>query len=425
MATIKFYLKDPKAKKQSMVLLSFSYDGKRLRSSAGISIDPKIWNQKKNTLKHQSSHLEEYQHAKAIIDRVERILFGFYQSQKEKGITPQPSTLKANLEATLFEEETPKDTIKDQSVMEVYDSFIESRTGTMKPATIKRYNTLRNYIKDYQAQYGAIGSFEDFNMVFFDQFTEWLMNRPNNNAHGKVKVGMVNDSLAKYVNTLRTFLKWALERGYHANTDYQGYKIKIATKNEIVKLTASEVIQLESFDLSDKPRLEKVRDLFLFGIYTGQRWSDIEAFEAGQIEEKGGVKYWKFRATKTEKIQIVPLTGKHTGKALGILEKHNYKLPKISSQKFNLYLKEVGKLAGISEEVTIERKQGNKFIKLTKPKYDFMASHMARRTAVSTLLQLGVAPTTVMKLTGHTDLRTMLKYEDTSTDELEAALANI
>ena len=54
-----------------------------------------------------------------------------------------------------------------------------------------------------------------------------------------------------------------------------------------------------------------------------------------------------------------------------------------------------------------------------------MTSHMARRTCVTILLQKGVPPTTVMKMTGHSDLRTLLKYESTTKDALADALENL
>jgi len=61
-------------------------------------------------------------------------------------------------------------------------------------------------------------------------------------------------------------------------------------------------------------------------------------------------------------------------------------------------------------------------IEIKKPKHSFMSSHMARRSCITILLQKGVAPTTVMKLSGHTDLKTLMKYENTSHDALVEAL---
>jgi site-specific recombinase XerD len=62
---------------------------------------------------------------------------------------------------------------------------------------------------------------------------------------------------------------------------------------------------------------------------------------------------------------------------------------------------------------------------IKKPKYAFMSSHMARRTCVTILLEKGVPPTTVKRLTGHKDLKTLMKYENTGKDALAEALKDI
>ena len=73
---------------------------------------------------------------------------------------------------------------------------------------------------------------------------------------------------------------------------------------------------------------------------------------------------------------------------------------------------------GIDTIVKIKRYSGNKLIELKKPKHKFMSSHMARRTCVTILLQRGTPPTIIMKLTGHSDLKTFMKYENTGKDAL-------
>ncbi|MBN2220615.1 MAG: integrase catalytic domain-containing protein [Vallitaleaceae bacterium] len=188
-------------------------------------------------------------------------------------------------------------------------------------------------------------------------------------------------------------------------------------KNEIVTLSEEELMRFYKKDLSNNPRLERVRDLFCFATFTGQRWSDIENFRKDDVKDG----WWVFESYKTKKITKMPLKG-FIAPALDILRKYDYELPKISSQKFNDYIKEAGSLAEINETVTIKRLSGNQRIKIKRPKHEFMSSHMARRSCVTILLQRGMPPTTVMKLTGHTDLKTLMKYENTGDDALVKAL---
>ena len=231
--------------------------------------------------------------------------------------------------------------------------------------------------------------------------------------------GLLDETISKYISALKTFMQWALDRNYHSNKDFQhnNFAAKKKTKHEIVTLSEEELMRLYKEDLSSNPRLERVRDLFCFATFTGQRWSDIETFRKEDVKDG----WWIFESYKTKKITKIPFKG-FIAPALEILKKYDYDLPRISSQKFNDYIKEVGAVAEINESITIKRMSGNQRIEIIRPKHEFMASHMARRSCVTILLQRGVPPTTIMKLTGHTDLKTLMKYENTSDDALLNAL---
>ncbi len=185
-------------------------------------------------------------------------------------------------------------------------------------------------------------------------------------------------------------------------------------------LTEAELLSLFTLDLSEAMRLERARDLFCFGAFTGQRWSDISNVSKEQIRSGA----WDFISTKTKKRIIVPLKG-FAASALTILEKYDYQFPIISAQKFNDYIKDAAKLAKIDSEVVIKRYSGREEVEFRAPKWQYVSSHMARRTFVTILLQRGVPATTIMKLTGHRDLRTLLKYENTSVDAAAEALESV
>jgi len=50
---------------------------------------------------------------------------------------------------------------------------------------------------------------------------------------------------------------------------------------------------------------------------------------------------------------------------------------------------------------------------------------MARRSCVTLLLESGVPATTIMKLTGHKNIKTLMKYENTSQEALNNALVGV
>ena len=133
---------------------------------------------------------------------------------------------------------------------------------------------------------------------------------------------------------------------------------------------------------------------------------------------------WVFRSVKTEKLMHVPFVG-WSAEAMLIAEKYNFRFPQYTSQYFNRALKLICRNAKINTVVRLTRWRGSQEIIIEKPKHEMVSSHTARRTSVSLLLAKGVPPTVVMKLTGHTDIKTMMKYERTTTDALEASLMQI
>lgn len=323
------------------------------------------------------------------------------------------------MDKTFIEKEEEK---INNDFFEVLDKFIKSSSGK-SILTIKKYMTIKKLLIEFKTQHKRMISFESMNLEFFDEFTSHLFNRPNQMSPDVN--GLKDDTVHKYITVLKTFLKWSLERGYHQNHIYQTFVPPRLRKHEIVTLTVEEISCLEELNLNKNGRLDRVRDLFLFAYYTGQRWSDVERFNKNDIIQDPITKdfYWQFRVYKTKKVLIIPFVGRILP-AYRILKKYSFEFPAISSQKFNDFLKEVGQKAKLNRIVRIKRYSGNKQIIIEKNLHDFMSSHMARRTCVTHLLEDGIPPTTVMKLTDHQDLKTILKYENTSLKALKDALTN-
>ena len=186
-------------------------------------------------------------------------------------------------------------------------------------------------------------------------------------------------------------------------------------KHDIVTLTEQELKRLETVELNSYQM--PIRDCFLFQVYTGQRFSDMQQLAPDQIKDNA----WKFKAVKTGKDMVVPFVG-WCGKAKQIGEKYGFSFPKYTQQYFNREMTKICRLAGITESVKLTRYQGSSLLQMQKPKCEWVSSHTARRTCVSLLLAKGVPPTVVMKLTGHSSIQTMMRYERTTNEVLVNSL---
>ena len=307
----------------------------------------------------------------------------------------------------------------DMDFFQVLDEFIISKEGAVSEGTVKKFRTLKTSLQDFSAMNKDFKNleFSMINVAFEDAYRKYLRNRKpagrQKTRPEEFQYGLYTDTQAKYIECLKTFLKWAEKMNYNKHIIFKGFKNfesadvkKKKQKNDIVTLSLQELKQFASHKFEKGSTFDNVRDLFCFSCYTGQRWGDVSRFEKQELH--GDV--WSFTSEKTKEPIMIDLIG-YAAPALTILEKHDFELPKISLTKFNFYLKKALEEAKISTPTTQSRWVGAKEIKITKPKFKWIGSHCARRTAVSLLLNVYNVPIThVLQITGHSDLKTLQKY---------------
>lgn len=338
--------------------------------------------------------------------------------QKTYTVTSKEKTVSENVyKKILIEVIDDNNSVSNKSQFEsLIGEFLIVKSRYVKDGTMKEYKTVFKALKEFSKKNSEL-TLMDFDKDFYIHFESFLSKKVNENSG---EYGLMNDTIYKYISTLRVFLRWCHENGYEVpNYTFKNHKSPFKKKayNEIVVLTEDELDQLAKYDFSERPSLERVRDLFLFMAYTGQRFSDVMRFSKADFKNNK----WEFVSLKSKKKVIVPFNG-YIAKGLKILEKYDFKLPVISNQKFNNYLKDAGKMAEINEPVRVVRYKGKEEIIIEQPKYEFMSSHMGRRTAVTILLSRGVPITLVQKLTQHSKISTLMKYESAGTESLIDAL---
>lgn len=304
------------------------------------------------------------------------------------------------------------------SISHLKTQFLSYKSNFVKEGTLKEYRTVFKGLEDFEKHKGTKLILREMDGKFLDQFEVFLSRKKNTNDGDKE--GLLNDTIHKYISTLKVFLKWCNDNDYLVHPDVfktQKTNFKKKAYNEIIALSESEIQKLMNHDLSDRPSLERVRDLFCLLCYTGQRFENLINFDPKDIKNNA----WDFISVKVKKRVIVPFEG-YIAPAKDILERIGYSVPKISNQKFNEYIKTVGKLAGMDEIIKITRYSGKQKLVIEKRKYDFLSSHVGRRSMVTNLLSRNVPITLVQKLTAHSDIRTLMKYESANTDSLIDAL---
>ena len=147
-----------------------------------------------------------------------------------------------------------------------------------------------------------------------------------------------------YHRFLNSFIKDAIDEGYISHNPYKWLHIEKDKTSGLHKhLTLEELHQIEQAEMPTES-LSKVRDLFVFQAYTCMAYVDMCNFDAGSVVE--GV-YSSNRAKTGKEFTFLLLEP-----AKKILEKYDNKLPIISNEKYNTYLKAVAQFAGIDKPLT-------------------------------------------------------------------------
>ena len=404
MASLSFHLhnyKDHgelKTSPQSVFLLVTLNRSKRKRIKTPLRIEPKYWDFNKQCANRYYFDVVNFNLA---LSEIYKRSLEVLTKHIEKNHTPEEvyNALTNAVNGNLI--------IKN-GFFEVFEQYIDSLRNIRTARTVQKIEGTYNLL----LKFDNLTELDRINMAYFDKLREYMLTIKH-----KRGVGYRNDSASKHISTLKRFMYWAHQRGLHSNLIFNNkeFSIKRKSVNDIIRLTLEEVHQIEKVDLPH--RLDKVRDVFLFACYTGQRWGDVISFNHSDVVNN----VWSFEQGKGKKRVSVPLVGFSSG-AIPIIKKYD-KWPVISDQKFNEYIKEVGELALVNDIVSIKRYIGSNELVIKQPKYLFMSSHMGRRTFVSILINNGVPAPIIMKITGHSSIKTLMKYVDTNNDDVINALS--
>lgn len=405
MATVKFYLRTKLDKLAPVYLRMTDTGGVNFIVKTPFKMVPAYWNAKKQTCKDNILDTEIFtkEDAKKIEDRFtelkDKIL---YESFELKG----PVTLEWLNETVnkYFNKDAPKVETLRQYIDRFYN---EAKAGTRlaSAGNTKRryaYETLRSLkgtklsFEMFEDETGRKSNFNDITIDWYNDFLAFYYKR-----------GCGANYIGKHIKNLKTIMRQAREEGLHNNTEIERRSFKaLSEPSESIYLTEKEVAAMYAKDLSDNAVYAKVRDVFLCGVYTAQRYSDYSRINKDMIKEEDGVRYIELIQQKTGEKCLIPMRPELET----ILSRYDYTLPKTFEQKINLNIKEVGKLCDIKEGIVTETFKSGMKVKKTTPKYKLIKTHTARRTGCTLMYLAGVQPIDIMKVSGHKTQKEFLKY---------------
>jgi len=427
MAKPKFYLETRRDKKTGEFLtgkmpinLFYSFNGQRLQYFTGIRLEEKYFRSECNSsdtikpIKTSAPYAAQYNILlKDMAAKVVTIV------TEAKGNDLNVKYAREQLDLIYKPKIEPEPApVFEHNFISFFEQMIEEMktgkriitTGKLQGArysigTIKNYNSTLSLIKRYLIYDGKrILPFEAVDKGFYNGFKAYCFEEEDKEI----------SSFSSYIKVVKTIMAEAAPASFKAK-DF----IKPGYESDNIFLNPKQIDQIANLDLSDATKyfeyskgdelikvgyglLDRVRDLFLIGCFSGLRFGNYSKLELSSIEGN----FIKLKQVKTGERIAIPIMSK----LRPVLSKYPDGFPTISNQKFNELVKHVAQLAGLTALTEIKSFRGGKESRDKYPLYTLISSHTARRSYATNMFKAGVPPMLIMSATGHKRIETFLIY---------------
>ncbi len=293
---------------------------------------------------------------------------------------------------------------------------------------IKNYSSTLSALKRFMAANGLKTiQFEEVNKSFYESFKNYCYQIEQKEI----------STFSTFIKDIKSTMNEARESGYQSSDGHKAVSfIMPSYESDTIYLNDDQIELIEKYDFSnpdkyithlaparkgrkselfDKkgnrnlveekvfyPVLDKVRDLFLIGAYTGLRFGNFTTLKTKDIHDN----FIKVKQIKTGAPVIIPIMRK----LRPVLEKYDGNLPTITNQRFNSYIKLVAREVGLNQIITTKSFKGNIESSIQAPLYSLISSHACRRSYATNMFRKGVPSMLIMSATGHATESSFLKY---------------
>lgn len=378
--SILFYPKKSDTDTDGMVTLyaRITFNGKRAELSLGRRVEEQRWDSHGGRLRGTSIEVSKFNR---FLDTVKNRCFEIYDT-----LLREHQDISASIIKNIYLGKEGKEWM----VLEIFQDHnteMESLIGKgFTKGTLQRYNAAKKHVSDYikHAYHRNDLPVKKVDHKFITGLEFFLKSKKNCD----------HNTAIKYIVNFKKIIRIAYANQWINRDPFFHWKATWKTK-EKQYLTQAELDTLKN-KKSFLPRLDLVRDIFVFCCYTGLAYSDVKLLKQGDIIiGVNGDRWIKMARKKTKAISSIPLLPP----AEAIIEKyseHPYVsdgkgvLPVLTNQKSNAYLKEIADVCGIHKNLT---------------------THLARHTFATTVtLSNGVSIASVSKMLGHRSLKTTQIY---------------
>jgi integrase len=364
-----FWLRRTKVNNEGVVplMLRITYQNKKAEKATGYYVKPDDWNIAKQKLirgKDVAKQINQW------MDETTVKIADLFRKESQKNNVHLP-TIIAKLFSVATEEPQLLNTIIE------YNNYIKNRVGkdfsfSTYEKYVFTYNKVKAFIEQFLKKKDVL--IRDLDVKFIMDFDNYLRVNDNNQ----------HNTAVKYCINLKRIINVLVLQGILTNNPFKNYKTVYRDTMQVY-LEQAELNAVVNIQLV-KPSHLLVRDLFLFQCYTGLAYTDLVNLTITDISVDPSGRRWIIkRRQKTGIVSTIPLLPQ----SIELIEKYSFyrlsnigMLPYYSIQKYNQYIGEVGKLAGINKK---------------------LSSHVGRRTFGNVALAKGISLNVISKILGHSN----------------------
>lgn len=379
--TLTFMIRKAQQKKSGEVpvFARITMSGQRTEFNINRSVNPKDWNPSKGNSKGRSKRdVELNNYLDSIRVRISEI---HAQLIKDEEVI-NPNVIKQHF---LGKAEGPKmlcgvfNYVNEQH-RERYDR------GDICDGTYLRWKRSAEYLSEFIKKREGRDDIpiKKLTSGMIDDFEHFL----------RVSKGNSNNTAIRYVRYLKKVSRVALANKWLDEDPFiDKHYSRTSTNRE--HLSEVEVRRIMSLDLSEIPRLDQVRDTFVFCCFTGLAFADVSTLTRDFILTDDNGEMWiRKPRQKTGEVSTIPLLEiprmlMHKYETHPTVVAKGIVLPVISNQRMNSYLAEIADLARIKKHLT---------------------THIARHTFATISLRNHVPIESISKMLGHSDIQTTQIY---------------
>lgn len=390
--SILFFIKKSKLLKngEAPICLRITINGQRAEVQIKRSIEISQWNSNKEcAIGKERKHQELNHYLETVRTKVLRI----HRELEQDG---KPITAEILKRHFYGEGESPK------MLLEVFrehnKKYRELLDKDVVLGTVLRYERTVRYLEEFMKEKYHISDIplKNINQEFVKEFEHFI----------KTEKDCAQNATVKYLKNLKKIIRNALVNKWMDDDPFVEIRFHQTASNREF-LTEEELNKLIEKEFTI-PRMEVVRDIFVFCSLTGLAFTDVQHLTPEHIFRDMDGSYW-IRKTreKTDNMCNIPLLDL----PMKLIQKYQNHpecvrkgvvMPVPCNQRCNSYLKEIADACGIQKT---------------------LSTHIARHTFACLAIANKVSTESIAKMLGHTDIRTTKIYarvlDRTVADEMQ------